>query len=83
MTKNFNFFEHNAIEKFILAGEQMNPQDIEKKSFEIITEIIEKEYPDIKIPQEQQSIVKRVIHTTADFEYLHTLCFCNDAVKKD
>ena len=82
LTKNFNFFEHNAIEKFILAGEQMNPQDIEKKSFEIITEIIEKEYPDIKIPQEQQSIVKRVIHTTADFEYLHTLCFCNDAVKR-
>lgn len=60
----------------------MNPQDIEKKSFEMITEIIQKEYPNKKIPKEQQSIVKRVIHTTADFEYLDTLCFCNDAVKK-
>ena len=60
----------------------MNPQEIEKKSFEIITEIMQKEYPNIKIPQEQQSIVKRVIHTTADFEYLHTLCFCNDALKR-
>ena len=60
----------------------MNPQYIEQRSFEIITEIIQKEYPDKKIPKEQQNIVKRVIHTTADFEYLDTLCFCNDAINR-
>ena len=52
--------------------EHINPQDIEKRSFEIITEIIKKEYPDKVIPKEQQAIMKRVIHTTADFEYLNT-----------
>ncbi len=62
--------------------EHISPKDIEKKSFEIITEIIKKEYPDKIIPKEQQAIVKRVIHTTADFEYLYTLCFCNDAIQK-
>ncbi len=62
--------------------EHINPQDIEKRSFEIITEIIKKEYPDKVIPKEQQAIMKRVIHTTADFEYLNTLCFCNDAIQK-
>lgn len=60
----------------------MNPQYIEQRSFEIITEIIQKEYPNKKIPKEQQNIVKRVIHTTADFEYLDTLCFCNDAINR-
>jgi len=60
----------------------VNPQYIEKRSFEIITEIIQKEYPDKKLPKEQQNIVKRVIHTTADFEYLDTLCFCNDAINR-
>ena len=62
--------------------EHINPQDIEKRSFEIITEIIEKEYSDKIIQKEQQAIIKRVIHTTADFEYLSTLCFCNDAIQK-
>lgn len=62
--------------------EHISPQDIEKRSFEIITEIIEKEYPDKIMQKEQQAIIKRVIHTTADFEYLYTLCFCNNAIQK-
>lgn len=41
----------------------MKPQDIEKRSFEIITaELGERTFPD-GIAQ----VVKRVIHTTADF----------------
>lgn len=62
--------------------EHISPQDIEKRSFEIITEIIEKEYSDKIMQKEQQAIIKRVIHTTADFEYLYTLCFCNNAIQK-
>lgn len=62
--------------------EHISPKQIEQKSFEIITDIIKKEYPDKIIEKEQEPIVKRVIHTTADFEYLDTLCFQNDAIKK-
>lgn len=42
-----------------------NPMEIEKKSFEIIT----KELGDKTFPEEIGKVVKRVIHTTADFEY--------------
>jgi Precorrin isomerase len=54
----------------------VNPEDIERKSFEIITEILgEKE-----LPEEYESLIKRVIHTTADFEYVDTLKFSEHAV---
>lgn len=62
--------------------EYIAPKQIEKKSFEMITEIIKKEYSDRIIDKEQEPIIKRVIHTTADFEYLDTLCFQYDAVKR-
>ena len=52
------------------------PQDIEKKSFEIISEEIDLS----DIPQEQVPIIKRVIHTTADFEFKKTLIFHPDAI---
>lgn len=55
----------------------MTPEDIEKRSFEIITE----ELGDRQIDQEQADIIKRVIHTTADFDYVDNLCFSDDAVK--
>ena len=41
------------------------PSEIEKKSFEIITEELGDRQPD----QDKAPIVKRVIHTTADFDY--------------
>ncbi|MCM1046044.1 MAG: precorrin-8X methylmutase [Candidatus Gastranaerophilales bacterium] len=56
--------------------ETVLPQEIEKRSFEIITE----ELGDVKLDPMQAPVIKRVIHTTADFEYLHTLCFSEDAV---
>lgn len=54
-----------------------NPQDIEKRSFEIITGLLgEKVFPALQDP-----IVKRVIHTTADFDYADTLKFSVNAVE--
>ena len=52
--------------------------DIEKRSFEIITEIL----GDRKFPEEQESIIKRVIHTSADFDYADNLKFSPNAVEK-
>ena len=58
--------------------ERVLPADIEKRSFEIITA----ELGDRKIPADREAVVKRVIHTTADFEYADTLCFSENAVQK-
>ena len=58
--------------------ENIKPMDIEKRSFEIITEIL----GDRKFPEEQESIIKRVIHTSADFDYADNLKFSPDAVEK-
>lgn len=55
-----------------------DPQAIEKRSFEIITE----ELGDKTFSEETDSIVKRVIHTTADFEYADLIEFKNDAVAR-
>lgn len=57
--------------------EYVLPNEIEKRSFEII----ESELGDRKIPDEIKPIVMRVIHTTADFEYYENMCFSDDAVK--
>ncbi|KNZ41104.1 precorrin-8X methylmutase [Acetobacterium bakii] len=51
-----------------------NPREIEERSFEIITE----ELGDRVFPENIASIVKRIIHTTADFEYADLLEFSND-----
>jgi len=55
-----------------------DPQAIEKRSFEIITE----ELGDKTFSKKTDSIVKRVIHTTADFEYADLIEFKNDAVAR-
>ena len=44
------------------------PNEIEEKSFEIITS----ELGDIKLDEKLAPIIKRVIHTSADFEYVKT-----------
>ena len=56
--------------------EKVLPRDIEKRSFEIITE----EIGDRKLDKDQEKVIKRVIHTTADFEYLDNLCFSENVV---
>ena len=59
--------------------EYLLPQEIEKRSFEIISEELEKR--GISLPAEEARITKRVIHTSADFDYAHTLCFSKGAVE--
>ena len=54
----------------------MKPMEIERRSFEIITE----ELGDRKLDPEFALVVKRVIHTTADFDYYDNLCFSEHAV---
>ncbi len=53
------------------------PGDIEKRSFQIISE----EADFSGVPEERLPIVKRVIHATADFEFKNSLVFHPDAVK--
>ncbi|MCR5212784.1 MAG: precorrin-8X methylmutase [Eubacterium sp.] len=60
--------------------EHIEPKDIEKRSFEIISQELKKRQ--IEIPQDKAFVIKRAIHTTADFEYAQTLCFSKDAISK-
>ncbi len=55
------------------------PNEIEKKSFAIIEE--ELRHRGITLPKDQEMVTKRVIHTTADFEYTDTLRFSEHAVE--
>lgn len=60
------------------AVEFVLPGDIEGRSFAIITkELAER---GIVIPEEQEPVTKRVIHTSADFGYADTLTFSENAV---
>lgn len=55
------------------------PMEIEKRSFEIITAELggkAKNFTEKQLP-----VVKRVIHTTADFEYADLIEFRNDAIE--
>lgn len=58
--------------------ETINPMDIERRSFEIITELLGEHQP----PPENELVVKRVIHTTADLDYAKNLCFSEGAVAR-
>lgn len=55
------------------------PDEIEKRSFEIIGRELEQK--NITLPKEQEMVVKRVIHTSADFEYADTMSFSEHAVE--
>ena len=52
--------------------------DIEKRSFAIITELL----GDRRLDPENELVIKRVIHTTADFDYVDNLAFSDHAVEK-
>lgn len=54
------------------------PMEIEARSFEMITE----ELGDVVLIPGTDSIVKRCIHTSADFEYASSLQFSEDVVEK-
>ena len=57
--------------------ERVLPMEIEKRS----SEIIESELPH-PIDPALAPIIKRVIHTSADFDYADNLCFSDDVVAK-
>ena len=54
------------------------PMDIEKRSFEIIENELGDKINDFS--NEEKPIIKRVIHTTADFEYADLIDIRNDAI---
>lgn len=58
--------------------ETILPGEIEKRSFSII----EKELGTRILDPEQAPVIKRVIHTTADFDYVDHLCFSPHAVRR-
>ena len=60
--------------------EYVRPSEIEKRSFEII----ERELMDrgIRLDERYAPIIKRCIHTTADFDYANTLVFSKDALER-
>ncbi len=56
------------------------PNEIEKRSFEIITKELEEK--GITIPEDEAPITKRVIHTSADFDYANTMRYSHGAIEK-
>lgn len=56
--------------------QQVLPEEIEKRSFEMIESELKAPLDPIQAP-----IIKRVIHTTADFEYEESLVFSKNAVE--
>lgn len=60
--------------------EYIAPNEIEKRSFEIITKELEEK--GITLDERYDYIIKRCIHTTADFEYVDSLRFSEGAVDK-
>jgi precorrin-8X/cobalt-precorrin-8 methylmutase len=61
----------------IRSSHDFLPADIEKRSFEIISE----EEDMSNVPQDRLPIVKRVIHATADFDFKKTLVFHPRAIE--
>lgn len=59
--------------------EFVRPTEIEARSFQIIGE----ELGEVSFPDAHHELVlKRVIHTSADFDYANTLCFSEHAVER-
>jgi len=60
--------------------EYVRPADIEKESMRIIEGELKER--GIEIPEENMTVVKRVIHTSADFDYGTNLKFTDGAVRR-
>jgi precorrin-8X/cobalt-precorrin-8 methylmutase len=57
-----------------------DPEAIEKRSFEIIEKLLAARQANPRSPEENL-VLKRVIHTSADFDYEKNLLFTNDAAR--
>ncbi len=55
------------------------PEEIEKRSFAIIAEELKRR--GIRLKAEEEPITKRVIHTSADFDYADTMTYSEGAVE--
>ena len=60
--------------------EILDPREIEKKSMEIIEEHLREAGTDLSL--DTLPVVKRVIHTTADFDYAKSLYFSEGAMER-
>lgn len=60
--------------------EHVKPMDIERRSFEIIGEELAE--MGIELNEEYAPIIKRCIHTAADFDYAKNLAFSEDVLEK-
>ena len=69
----------SVLSSLLESIERLLPEEIEKRSFEIISEELKQRV--IDLPEEEAMITKRVIHTSADFDYTKTLSYSKDAVK--
>ena len=58
--------------------ENIKPDQIEAKSFEIIGEIL----GDKELDPRYEAVIKRCIHTSADFEYADSLYFTDGVIEK-
>lgn len=56
------------------------PADIERRSMELIQKILTEELH-TELPEDRAPVIKRVIHTTADFDYVRNLEFSDDAMQ--
>ena len=75
--KELSFKEGKYMKKCKVALEKILPAEIEQRSFEIITE----ELGERVLDPVQAPVIKRVIHTTADFDYVDHLYFSEGVVK--
>lgn len=57
---------------------KLPPEEIENKSFEIITQELSEK--GIQLNPEEEMVIKRAIHTSADFDYAENLKFSANAV---
>ena len=69
----------SVLSNLLESIERLLPEEIEKRSFEIISEELKQR--GIDLPEEEAMITKRVIHTSADFDYIKTLSYSKDAVR--
>lgn len=63
-----------------MEGKHVLPMDIERASMEIISRELAQR--GVALPEEEAAVVKRVIHTTADFDYVENLRFTPGAVER-
>lgn len=65
--------------KALASLQHVRPADIEARSFEMIGEELAE--MEIELDPENELVIKRAIHTSADFDYAKNLCFSPGATK--